>query len=137
MIVKETSNHYFKYKIFKMKKLTQKEEEIMNFFWDKGPMFVKDLKAVYTDQKLHYNTLSTMVRALEEKNYLSHEQFGNTHRYFAAITKEEYRKNSLGSVVNKYFNNSYKSVVSLLVEEEDLSISELKKLIAEIENNKK
>jgi len=119
-----------------MKKLTQKEEEIMNFFWEKGPMFVKELKEFYTDQKLHYNTLSTMVRALEEKGFIDHEQFGNTHRYFAAITKEDFRKGKLGSVVKSYFNNSYKNVVSLLVEEENLSLEDLKKLIAEIENNK-
>ncbi len=119
-----------------MKKLTQKEEEIMNFFWEKGPMFVKELKEFYTDQKLHYNTLSTMVRALEEKGFIDHEQFGNTHQYFAAITKEEYSKGKLGSVVKNYFNNSYKNVVSLLVEEENLSLEELKKLIAEIENQK-
>ncbi|NOR74095.1 MAG: BlaI/MecI/CopY family transcriptional regulator [Draconibacterium sp.] len=119
-----------------MKKLTQKEEEIMNFFWEKGPMVVKELKEFYSDQKLHYNTLSTMVRALEEKRFIDHEQFGNTHRYFAAITKEDFRKGKLGNVVKSYFNNSYKNVVSLLVEEENLSLEDLKKLIAEIENNK-
>jgi len=119
-----------------MKKLTQKEEEILALFWEKGPMFVKELKELYSDQKLHYNTLSTMVRAIEEKGYIDHEQFGNTHRYFAAISKEVYRKRTLGNVVQKYFNNSYKNVVSLLVEEENISLEELKKLIAEIENTK-
>lgn len=119
-----------------MKKLTQKEEEILALFWQKGPMFVKELKEFYTDKKLHYNTLSTMVRALEEKGFVDHEQFGNTHRYFAAVTKEEYSKGTLGNVVEKYFNNSYKSVVSLLVEEENLSVEDLKKLISDIENQK-
>ena len=119
-----------------MKKLTQKEEEIMNFFWEKGPMFVKELQEFYKDQKLHYNTLSTIVRGLEEKEFIDHEQFGNTYRYFAAVTEEEYRKGALGNVVKKYFNNSYKNVVSLLVEEENLSLEELKALIAEIENQK-
>ncbi len=119
-----------------MKKLTQKEEEIMNFFWEKGPMFVKELKAIYSGQKLHYNTLSTIVRGLEEKGFIDHEQFGNTHRYFAAITKEDYRKSTLGNVVNKYFNNSYKNVVSLFVEEQNLSLDELRKLIDEIEKSK-
>ncbi|WP_340111156.1 BlaI/MecI/CopY family transcriptional regulator [Maribellus mangrovi] len=119
-----------------MKKLTQKEEEILSLFWEKGPMFVKEVKEFYTDKKLHYNTLSTMVRTLEEKGFVSHEQFGNTHRYFATVTKEEYSKGTLGNVVKKYFNNSYKSVVSLLVEEENLSVEELKNLIADIEKQK-
>ncbi|WP_319502130.1 BlaI/MecI/CopY family transcriptional regulator [uncultured Draconibacterium sp.] len=119
-----------------MKKLTPKEEEILSLFWEKGPMFVKELKELYSDQKLHYNTLSTMVRAMEEKGFIEHEKFGNTYRYFAAVTKEEYSKGTLGNVVKKYFNNSYKSVVSLLVEEENLSLEDLRKLISEIENSK-
>ena len=119
-----------------MKKLTQKEEEIMNIFWEKGPMFVKELKEFYSDQQLHYNTLSTIVRSLEEKGFIDHEQFGNTHRYFPALSKVEYKKGTLGNVVKKYFDNSYKNVVSLLVEEENISLEELKRLIAEIENNK-
>jgi len=100
-------------------------------------MFVKELKELYSDQKLHYNTLSTMVRALEEKGFIDHQQFGNTHRYFAAVTKEDYSKRTLGNVVKKYFNNSYKNVVSALVEEENLSVEDLKKLISEIENDNK
>lgn len=78
-----------------------------------------------------------MVRAMEEKGYLNHEQFGNTHRYFALVSQEDYRKNTLGSVVKKYFNNSYRNVVSHLVEDQNISLTELKKLINEIENNKK
>lgn len=119
-----------------MKKLTQKEEEIMNIFWEKGAMFVKELKKEYTGQKLHYNTLSTIVRGLEDKGFIDHEQFGNTHRYFPAISKEEYKKKTLGNVVKKYFDNSYQNVVSLLVKEENISLEDLKKLIAEIENDK-
>lgn len=119
-----------------MKKLTPKEEEILSIFWEKGPMFIKELKELYTDQKLHYNTLSTMVRAMEEKGFIAHEKFGNTFRYYAAVSKEEYSRSTLGRVVKKYFNNSYKKVVSLLVEEENLSVEELKKLISEIEKGK-
>jgi predicted transcriptional regulator len=116
-----------------MKKLTKKEEEIMGIFWDKGPIFIKELKELYSDQKLHYNTLSTMVRGLEEKGFIDHEQFGNTYRYFPAVTKNEYSRKTLGNIVKKYFDNSYKSVVSQLVKEEDLSLEDLKKLISDIE----
>ncbi len=119
-----------------MKKLTPKEEEILTIFWKKGPLFIKELKEFYSDQKLHYNTLSTLVRSMEEKGYIGHEQFGSTFRYFAAITNEEYSKLKMGKLVKKYFNNSYKNVVSQFVENEDLSLDELKKLINEIETSK-
>lgn len=105
----------------------------MGIFWDKGPIFIKELKELYSDQKLHYNTLSTMVRGLEEKGFIDHEQFGNTYRYFPAVTKNEYSRKTLGNIVKKYFDNSYKSVVSQLVKEEDLSLEDLKKLISDIE----
>ncbi len=119
-----------------MKKLTQKEEEILQIFWAEGPLFVKELQKLYPDQKLHYNTLSTMVRALEEKGFIAHESFGKTHRYYAAVSETDYSKKNLGHVVKKYFDNSYQRVVSMFVEEENLSLDELKKLIQDIENKK-
>ena len=72
-----------------MKRLTAREEEIMAFFWEKGPMFVKQLLDYYEEPKPHFNTLSTIVRGLEEKGFLQHHTFGNTYQYFAAVTQEE------------------------------------------------
>ncbi|MCD8261230.1 MAG: BlaI/MecI/CopY family transcriptional regulator [Bacteroides sp.] len=111
-----------------MKKLTAKEEELMGFFWEKGPLFVKEIVGFYENPKPHFNTLSTIVRTLEEKGYLSHKVYGNTHQYFAIIDREEFGRQSLKGVVNKYFNDSYLSVVSTLVQKEDLSPEELKEL---------
>lgn len=117
-----------------MKGLTAKEEEIMGFFWEKGPLFVKELLAFYSDPKPHFNTLSTIVRGLEEKGYLSHEAFGNTYRYFAVVSNDEFRSRTLKGVISKYFNNSYLNAVSSLVKKEEISVDELKQLIEEVEN---
>lgn len=117
-----------------MKGLTAKEEEIMGFFWEKGPLFVKELLAFYSDPKPHFNTLSTIVRGLEEKGYLSHVAFGNTYRYFAVVSNEEFRSRTLKGVISKYFNNSYLSAVSSLVKKEEISVDELKQLIQEVED---
>lgn len=116
-----------------MKGLTAKEEEIMGFFWEKGPLFVKEILAFYDDPKPHFNTLSTIVRGLEEKGYLAHEAFGNTYRYFATVTQDEFRSKTLKGVISKYFNNSYLSAVSTLVKKEEISVEELKQLIQEVE----
>ena len=59
-----------------MKRLTVKEEEIMGWFWQKGPLFVKELLEYYEEPKPHFNTLSTIVRGLEEKGFLAHKNFG-------------------------------------------------------------
>lgn len=120
-----------------MKRLTKREEEIMNLFWSKGPMFVKELIPLFDEPQPHFNTVSTIVRGLEEKGFVAHETFGNTYRYYAAISENEYGKKSIKSVVNRYFGSSYLNVVSSLVEEEEISLEELKALIEKVENSNK
>lgn len=116
-----------------MKSLTIKEEEIMRFFWTKGPLFVKQILDYYEEPKPHFNTLSTIVRGLEEKGFLTHTAFGNTYQYVAAVSEEDFRKASLKNVIKKYFDNSYLGAVSSLVKEETISLDDLKQLIAEVE----
>ena len=120
-----------------MQKLTVKEEELMNLFWAKGALFVRELLDSYKEPKPHFNTLSTIVRGLEEKGFLDHKSFGNTYQYFSVISQEEYKRGALNNVVSKYFKNSYLGVVSSLIEEERISLDELKKLIEKVENSPK
>lgn len=120
-----------------MKDLTPKEEEIMLHFWQEGALFVKDLVEKYDDPKPHFNTISTYVRALEEKAFLSHESLGTTYRYFPIVSKEEYNNRTLKNVIAKHFNNSYLNVVSTFIKNEKISVEEIRKLINEIENNDK
>ena len=119
-----------------MKNLTKREEELMQLFWEKGPLFVKEIIALLDEPKPHFNTISTIVRGLEVKGYVAHEAFGNTHRYYAAVSESEHGKRTLGSVVNRYFNSSYLSAVSSLVKEEKISLDELKELIELVEKQK-
>lgn len=120
-----------------MKGLTTKEEEIMGFYWEKGPLFVKEILAFYEEPKPHFNTLSTIVRGLEEKGFLTHHAFGNTYQYYPVISEEDFRKGTLRNVISKYFDNSYLSAVSSLVKEENISLEELKQLIYEVEQSDK
>ncbi len=117
-----------------MQKLTNKEEEVMQFFWQHGAMFVRDIVALYDDPKPHFNTISTMVRLLEAKGFVGHEVFGPTYRYYPIISQEEFSKGLLGNVVTRYFKNSYRSVVSALIEEEKISVDELEELIRKVNN---
>lgn len=120
-----------------MIKLTAKEEEIMGFFWEKGPLFVKEMLAFYNEPKPHFNTLSTIVRGLEDKGFLAHNTYGNTYQYYAIVSEEAFRKGTLKNVISKYFNNSYLSAVSSLVKEEDISLDDLRQLIDEVERANK
>lgn len=119
-----------------MKKLTRKETEIMELFWGHGPMFVRELRELYPEPRPHVNTLSTMVRILESNGYLSHKAFGASYQYYPLVSREEYSRNSLSGVISSCFGNSYLRAVSTLVQEEKISVEELKQLITQIENGK-
>ena len=119
-----------------MKSLTAKEEEIMRFFWEKGPMFVKQLVELYEEPRPHFNTLSPIVRGLEEKGYLSHTAYGNSYQYYAVVSEKDFGRKNLKSIISKYFNNSFLGAVSSLVKEEDISVEELKELVRMVEQGK-
>ncbi len=114
-------------------KLTVKEEEVMNHFWSRGDMFVRELLEGYKDPKPHFNTVSTVVRGLEEKGCLAHRAYGCTYQYYALITLEEFKAQSLQGVIGKYYDNSIFSAVSALVETKSISAEELRELLDLIE----
>ena len=115
-----------------MEKITKKEEEVMNIFWEHGPMFVRGMVELFPEPKPHFNTISTIVRGLEAKGFVDHKSYGPTYQYFATVSRNDYGRQSLKSIISRYFQNSYKQAVSALVDE-DLSVDELKKLINQIE----
>ena len=116
-----------------MQKLTNKEEEIMHILWKLKKAFVKDIMAEITDDQPHYNTLSTIVRNLEEKGYVAHTAYGNTHQYYPVVTLEEYRKKFMKTAIDNYFNSSYKNMVSFFAKEEKISAEELREILELIE----
>ncbi len=117
-----------------MKRLTTKEREIMELYWQHGPMFVKELLEYYAEPRPHFNTLSTTVRILEKKGFLGHKQFGTSYQYFPLVSEREYGRSSLAGVIKNYFDDSYLSAVSCFVKEEKISVEELKALIEQIES---
>ena len=120
-----------------MEKLTRREEELMRCFWERGPLFVRELVEMAPEPKPHFNTLSTMVRALESKGYVGHKAYGATYQYYPLVSEEEFSRQTLGSVISRYFENSYLGAVSALVEEEKISVDELRELIDRIQNIRK
>lgn len=123
-----------------MKELTKAEDQIMQVLWKLKKAFVKEIIEQLPEPKPAYNTVSTIVRILQKKEFVGHEAFGKTHRYFPLISKKEYSKFYLKSFVGNYFSSSYKQMVSFFTKEESLSLNEMeemKKLIeAQIDKKK-
>ncbi|MFZ2052949.1 MAG: BlaI/MecI/CopY family transcriptional regulator [Candidatus Aminicenantales bacterium] len=111
-----------------MKELTRAEEQIMQVLWRLGKGFVKDIVDELPEPKPAYNTVSTIVRILEKKGFVSHEAFGKTHQYFPLTSKDEYKKNFLKSFIKRYFGDSFQEMVSFFASGRDISLEELEEI---------
>lgn len=117
--------------------LTPKEEELMQLLWEHGPIAISKLVELYPEPRPHFNTVSTVVRRLEAKGFVGHENASGTFHYFAKVAKEYFRNRSFGNFIKNYFGGSYYSAVSALVSEEKISADELKDLLKIIEQKGK
>ncbi|MCW8310677.1 BlaI/MecI/CopY family transcriptional regulator [Sphingobacterium sp. InxBP1] len=118
------------------KELTKAEEQIMHELWGMGRGFVKDIIERLPEPKPAYNTVSTIVRILETKGFVAHESFGKSHQYLPKISKEEYKKGITGKLLNNYFDNSPKRMLSYFLEENKLDMKELDDILSIIQRNK-
>jgi len=120
-----------------MEELTKTEERVMQILWKLKHCFVKDIiDALPDDPKPPYNTISSVVRLLEKKGYVSYKAYGKTYEYFPAISKAEYRKAFFGKMFSGYFDNSVESLLSFMVKEDKLSEADINKIKDIINKNK-
>jgi len=118
-----------------MKRLTKAEEEIMQIIWKLGPCTVSQIIEELEDEpKPPHSSISSLVRLIEKKGFLSHKAYGKTYEYRPAVNKEDYGKKTLGKFIADYFGGSANSLVSFLVKEEEISPDELKELLDKIKN---
>jgi predicted transcriptional regulator len=111
-----------------MKELTKAEEQVMVILWELSEAIVKDIIDRMPDPRPAYNTVSTVIRVLENKGFVDHKAYGNSHVYFPLIAEKDYRAFAFDKVMNTYFKNSYEHLVSFLVNERKLSAVELEEL---------
>ncbi len=121
----------------KKDRLTPKEEELMQLLWEHGPISISRLLELYPDPKPHFNTVSTVVRRLEGKGFVAHNDEGGSFRYYATVEKEYFRSRSFGNFIKNYFGGSYYGAVSALVAEDKISAAELKELLETVEKKGK
>jgi predicted transcriptional regulator len=117
------------------KQLTKAEEQFMQVLWSLGEASVKEVIEQLPNPKPAYNTVSTIIRILETKEFVSHKSIGRGYVYFPLIEKDVYSNQTLHKVMDGYFGGSFKSMVSFFVKKNDMDISELESVLKEI--NKK
>ena len=115
-----------------MKQLTKAEEEIMQVLWELQIANVKEVITMLAEPKPAYNTVSTIIRILESKKFVSHKQEGKWHYYFPLINKEEYSNSSINKLVENYFEGSFNEMVSFFIKKNDVKLSDIESLLKEI-----
>ena len=120
-----------------MRELTRAEEEIMQVLWKLKKGFVKDILEHFSDPRPAYNTVSTIVRILQDKGFVDHKAYGRTHEYFPLISKSEYSKSHLSTFVNDYFSNSFGKMVSFFAKENSISVKEMEEIMKLMETEVK
>jgi len=119
-----------------MENLTAKEEEIMQILWDLKKALVRDIMEKLPTSNLPYTTVSSIVRILEKKGFVSHKPYGKTHEYYPVVSKVQYRRSKFRHFMSDYFDNSLESVVSFLVTEEKYTPEEIEELSRMLKDGK-
>ncbi|MDP3353963.1 MAG: BlaI/MecI/CopY family transcriptional regulator [Flavobacteriaceae bacterium] len=118
------------------KQLTNAEEQIMQVLWDLENATVQEIIDKLPEPKPAYNTVSTVIRILETKNFVSHKPKGRGYIYFPLIIKGDYSNHSLHKIVDEYFNGSFKNMVSFFVKKNDVNLNDLETILKAINDLK-
>jgi BlaI family penicillinase repressor len=119
-----------------MKPLTKAEEQVMQVLWKLGRGFLKDIIEGTADPKPHSNTIATILKILVEKGFVEYEIQGRNNLYRPKISKADYGKKSINSLVKSYFEGSPAKLVSQFVSDNKLSLKELEELLQQIKSAK-
>jgi len=112
-----------------MRELTRAEEQVMQVLWKIEKGFVKDILVHFDDPKPAYNTVSTIVRILQDKGFVTHKAYGRTHEYFPLISKQEYAKMHLKIFIKDYFSDSSVKMAGFLAGEKIISARDMEETI--------
>jgi BlaI family penicillinase repressor len=115
-----------------MKSLTRAEEQVMKVLWQLGSGLLMEVVENMPAPQPHKNTVATILKTLVDKEFVSVENIRRIHRYHPAVTRDEYSTSTLTNVAAGYFNGSFSNVVSFLVDERKLSVSDLELLLQQL-----
>ena len=118
------------------KPLTKAEEQVMQVLWKLESAYLKDIVEAISEPKPHSNTIATIIKILIDKGYISHIVHGRVHCYTPVVSKEEYSSTSIKTLVEGYFEGSFSDVVSFMVKQQDLKVSDLELLLQQMKKKK-
>ena len=115
----------------KLTELTRGEEEIMQILWRLGDVVVNEIIAQTKEPRPKYTTVATFLKILENKGFVNHTPEGKSHRYYPAVSREEYARGVMSSVL------SLAQMVSFFSRHEDISVTEMEEILQIMQNARK
>lgn len=109
--------------------LTDREADIMRVLWERGPSTVGEVRDALAEA-LAYTSVQTMLRILEDKGFVGHEEEGRQHRFRALIAETTARQSAVRHLVGKLFRGSSELLFTHLVAENKLTPAQLRRLRA-------
>lgn len=116
--------------------LTDREAELMEVLWDRGPSTVAEVREALPDD-LAYTTVLTMLRTLETKGFVEHAGEGRAHRYSALVERDAARQSALRDLSRKLFKGSASLLLTHLVSDNKLSATEVRRIRALLDESTK
>jgi predicted transcriptional regulator len=107
--------------------LTEREASLMEVLWQRGPSTVTEVKENLSDA-LAYTTVLTVLRTLEAKGYVGHNEEGRAHRYMATVARDAARRSAMRALTRKLFGGSVELLLTQLVSDEDLTNTEVQRI---------
>lgn len=120
-----------------MKTLTKAEEQVMQVLWGLKEGFIRDIMDALPLPKPHQNTVATLLKILQDKEFVGVKVFGRQHQYYPLVQKEAYSKSSMQNLVKNYFDDSFSEAVSFMVKEASISLEDLEILLQQLKKSKK
>ena len=119
-----------------IKQLTKAEEQVMQVLWSLDKAFLRDLVEAMPAPKPHTNTVATILKILVEKEFVAINVYGRSHEYYALMSKEAYSKVGMKQLVKGYFEGSFQNAVSFMIENKNLSVSDLELILSKLKSKK-
>ncbi len=108
--------------------LSNAEEQLMQLLWKKERAFMKDLVEAYPEPKPATTTVATLLKRMQDKNFVDYKQQGRSREYFPLVKKKDYFSKHVNGLIKNFFNNSPSQFASFFTEETNLSKKELEEL---------
>jgi predicted transcriptional regulator len=112
-----------------IKELTKAEKEVMQVLWRLRKGFIKDILEKFPEPRPAYSTVSTIIRILQDKGFVSYRVYGRTYQYYPVISKDDYLRAHMSNFVKDYFSNSYQKMVSFFAREDSITVEEMQEIM--------